>query len=65
MKSFSLKVFLFPSILSLYVFLRRLAQASIEGIIPQNISYRLINLIFWIVMGCGMARFGRRGLKTT
>ena len=26
--------------------------------------YRL-NLIFWIVMGCGIARFGRKGLKTT
>ena len=23
-----------------------------------------LNLIFWIVMGCGIARFGRRGLKT-
>ena len=24
-----------------------------------------INVIFWIVMGCGIAHFGRRGLKTT
>ena len=38
---------------------------SIKGIVPQSISYRLINLIFWIVMGCGIARFGWRGLKTT
>ena len=38
---------------------------SIKGIVPQSISYRLINLIFWIVMGCGIARFGWRDLKTT
>ena len=35
-----------------------------KGILHQKISFRL-NLIFWIVMGCGIARFGRRGLKTT
>ena len=35
-----------------------------KGILHQKISYRL-NLIFWIVMGCGIARFGRKGLKTT
>ena len=35
-----------------------------KGILHQKIFYRL-NLIFWIVMGCGIARFGRRGLKTT
>ena len=29
-----------------------------------KIFYRL-TLIIWIVMGCGIARFGRRGLKTT
>ena len=36
----------------------------IKGILHQKIFYRL-NLIFWIVMGCGIARFGRKGLKTT
>ena len=36
----------------------------LKGILHQKIFYRL-NLIFWIVMGCGIARFGRRGLKTT
>ena len=28
-------------------------------------SFYRLNLIFWIVMGCGIARFGWRGLKTT
>ena len=36
----------------------------LKGILHQKIFYRL-NLIFWIVMGCSIARFGRRGLKTT
>ena len=36
----------------------------LKGILHQKIFYRL-NLIFWIVMGCGIARFGRRGLKIT
>ena len=36
----------------------------IKGILHPKNFYRL-NLIFWIVMGCGIARFGRRGLKTT
>ena len=36
----------------------------VKGILHQKIFYRL-NFIFWIVMGCGIARFGRRGLKTT
>ena len=36
----------------------------VKGILHQKIFYRL-NLIFWIVMGCGIARFSRRGLKTT
>ena len=35
-----------------------------KGILHQKIFYRP-NLIFWIVMGCGIARFGRRGLKIT
>ena len=35
-----------------------------KGILHQKNFYRL-NLIFWIVMGCGIARFGRKGLKTT
>ena len=37
---------------------------SVKGILHQKIFYRP-NLIFWIVMGCGIARFGRRGLKIT
>ena len=36
----------------------------LKGILHQKKFYRL-NLIFWIVMGCGIARFGRKGLKTT
>ena len=39
-------------------------RVLLKGILHQKIFYRL-NLIFWIVMGCGIARFGRRGLKTT
>ena len=38
--------------------------ATFKGILHQKNFYRL-NLIFWIVMGCGIARFSRRGLKTT
>ena len=41
-----------------------LLQNFLKGILHQKNFYRL-NLIFWIVMGCGIARFGRRGLKTT
>ena len=37
---------------------------NIKGILHQKIFYRL-NLIFWIVMGCGIAHFGWKGLKTT
>ena len=37
---------------------------KIKGILHQKIFYRL-NLIFWIIMGCGIAHFGRKGLKTT
>ena len=37
---------------------------SVKGILHQKIFYCL-NLIFWIIMGCGIARFGRKGLKTT
>ena len=40
------------------------ACIGVKGILHQKIFYRL-NLIFWIVMGCGIVRFGRRGLKTT
>ena len=39
-------------------------MTPIKGILHQKNFYRL-NLIFWIVMGCGIIRFGRRGLKTT
>ena len=35
-----------------------------KGILHQKIFYRL-NLIFWIIMGCAIACFGRKGLKTT
>ena len=33
----------------------------LKGIVHQFFCYRS-NLIFWIVMGCGIADFGRRGL---
>ena len=36
----------------------------LKGILHQKIFYCL-NLIFWIIMGCGIARFGWKGLKTT
>ena len=36
-------------------------MALLKGILHQKIFYRL-NLIFWIVMGCGIADLGRRGL---
>ena len=36
-------------------------QDYIKGILHQKKFYRL-NLIFWIVMGCGIAHFGRRRL---
>ena len=39
-------------------------ETIIKGILHQKKFYRL-NLIFLIVIGCGIARFGRRGLKTT
>ena len=39
-------------------------KGRLKGILHQKIFYCLI-LIFWIVMGCGLARFGRKGLKTT
>ena len=42
----------------------KLRRCIIKGILHQTIFYRL-NLIIWIVMGCGIARFGRKGLKTT
>ena len=37
------------------------AGLGLKGILHQKIFYRL-NLIFWIVMGCGIADLGRRGL---
>ena len=37
---------------------------KVKGIVPLKKIFRL-NLIFWIVMGCGFAGFGQRGLKTT
>ena len=33
----------------------------LKGIVHNFFVYRS-NLIFWIVMGCGIADFGRRGL---
>ena len=33
----------------------------VKGIVHNFFVYRS-NLIFWIVMGCGIADFGRRGL---
>ena len=40
------------------------ASPLVKGILHQKNFYRL-NLIFWIVLGCGTAHFARRGLKTT
>ena len=37
---------------------------DLKGILPQKKFYRL-NLIFWIVIGCGMAGCRRRGQKTS
>ena len=45
-------------------FIVQLYYRRLKGILHQKIFYRL-NLIFWILMGCGIARFGRKGLKTT
>ena len=42
----------------------RATLIPVKGILHQKNFYRL-NLIFWIVMGCGIARFSWRGLKTT
>ena len=39
-------------------------QQQKQRIVPQKNCYHL-NLISWIVMGCGIARFDQRGLKTT
>ena len=36
-------------------------SAEVKGIVRQFVFYRS-NLIFWIVMGRGIAGFGRRGL---
>ena len=44
--------------------LMRTLTTFLKGILPPKKFYRL-NLIFWIGMGCGIAHFGRRGLKTT
>ena len=47
------------------IFTLRLVNVSkVKGILHQKKFCRL-NLIFWIVMGCGIAHFARRGLKTT
>ena len=37
---------------------------TIKGILHQK-NVCCLNLIFWIVMGCGIAHFDWRGLKTT
>ena len=44
--------------------LTSLSVVTFKGILHQK-NFYCLNLIFWIVMGCGIARFGRRGLKTT
>ena len=38
-------------------------EEPVKGILPHKNFYHP-NLIFWIVMGCGRARFGRKGQKT-
>ena len=39
-------------------------EEPVKGILPHKNFYRP-NLIFWIVMGCSMARFGHKGQKNT
>ena len=51
---------------NIYVFclsVQSLSFLVIKGILPQKKFFRP-NLIFWIVMGCGKACFGRKGQKT-
>ena len=40
-----------------------LGNFLLKGIVHKKILW--LNLIFWDMMGCGIAHFGRRGLKTT
>ena len=37
---------------------------KIKGILHQK-NFYCLNLTFWIIMGCGIAHFGWKGLKTT
>ena len=39
-------------------------KTMFKGILPQTIFYRS-NLIFRVIMGCGKARFGQKGQKTS
>ena len=39
--------------------IRTMYMVELKGILPQNSFYRP-NLKFWIVMGCGKARFGQK-----
>ena len=39
----------------------KLKKFNVKGIVHQFFFF-CSNLIFWIVMGCGIADFGRRGL---
>ena len=48
----------------IFTYIPNVRTSPLKGILHQKNFYRP-NLIFWIVMGCGIARFGRRGLKTT
>ena len=41
--------------------LLHILTTHLKGIVHNFFVYRS-NLIFWIVMGCGIADFGRRGL---
>ena len=41
--------------------LNPISTTSLNGIVHNFFVYRS-NLIFWIVMGCGIADFDRRGL---
>ena len=45
------------------IFTLRLVNVSkVKGILHQKEKFCLLKLIFWIVMGCGIAVFGRTGL---
>ena len=56
--------FLYSTNLSMNKFVQHIDRSCVfKGIVHQFFFY-CSNLIFWVVMGCGIADFGRRVLKT-